>query len=404
MKLLRVLSFCVVSGTAGAVDLESYFDRLDNALTFALFQDSVHARISGTFDLEFYQFELPPPGLINSTDSALVNPRLTLFLDAQIGPQFYFFVQTRLDRGFDPSDEGAQIRLDEYALRLTPWEDGRLNVQIGTFATVVGNWIPRHLSWDNPFVNAPLVYENVTAVTDMNGNILPNNFEHDLHDEKYELLPVIWGPSYATGVSVSGRLDKFDYAVEMKNSALASRPESWHVTEIGFSNPTFNGRIGYRPSQAWNFGLSGSTGAYFRPEAEATLPPGRGIGDYRQMLIGQDASFSWHHLQIWAEFYEARFEVPRLGNADTFAYYLEAKYKITPQLSAAIRWNQQLFSDLGDFPGNRTWGQELVRVDTAISYRFTPHIQLKVQYGFQQQTSGEEDDNQLFAGQFTIRF
>jgi hypothetical protein len=41
-----------------------------------------------------------------------------------------------------------------------------------------------------------------------------------------------------------------------------------------------------------------------------------------------------HHLQLWAEFYEARFEV-RIGNADTFSYYLEAKYKITSQLFGA---------------------------------------------------------------------
>src|SRR5438132_378959 len=68
---------------------------------------------------------------------------------------------------------------------------------------------------------------------------------------KYEFNPVIWGPSYASGVSVSGRLGQFDYAVEMKNSPLASRPESWSVTEVGFDNPAFNARAGFRPNQAW---------------------------------------------------------------------------------------------------------------------------------------------------------
>ena len=46
--------------------------------------------------------------------------------------------------------------MDEYALRFTPWKDGRLNVQIGKAATVFGTWTGRHLSWENPFVNAPL--------------------------------------------------------------------------------------------------------------------------------------------------------------------------------------------------------------------------------------------------------
>ena len=42
------------------------------------------------------------------------------------------------------------------------------------------------------------------------------------------------------------------------------------------------------------------------------------------------------------------FQVPRVGDADTFAYYLEGKYKFTPQLFGALRWNQQLFATVPD--------------------------------------------------------
>ena len=89
-----------------------------------------------------------------------------------------------------------------------------------------------------------------------------------------------------------------------------------------------------------------SDGPYFRPEAAYSLPPGTDIGDYRESVLGQDISFAWHHLQLWAEFYEVRFEVPRVGDANTFVYYLEAKYKFTPQFFGAIRWNQQFFDDV----------------------------------------------------------
>jgi hypothetical protein len=216
---------------------------------------------------------------------------------------------------------------------------------------------------------------------------------------------VIWGPSYASGVSVSGRLGKFDYGAEVKNSSLSSRPESWSLTEIGFEHPTFNAHLGFRPNQMWNFGLSASDGAYFRPEAEQTLPGGRDIDDFRELVLGQDASFAWHHLQLWAEFYEARFQVPRAGDADTFAYYFEAKYKFTPQLFGALRWNQQLFGSVTDEAGrNIRWSQDLGRIDIAAGYRFTPHTQLKLQYSFQQETTGLRDDNHLVAAQFTVRF
>src|SRR5205814_556907 len=291
---------------------------LDSALTVAAFHNNLRARLSGTVDLEFYHFDQPAPGLIDSKIDNLFNPRLILFLDAQIGSHVYFFAQSRLDRGFDPTSHGAQIRLEEYALRITPWDD-RFTLQVGKFATVVGNWVPRHLSWENPFINAPLIYENITPVSDKDapGSVFDfvTRFEH----EKYEFSPVIWGPSYASGVSVSGRLGQFDYAAEMKNASLSARPESWSVTEMGFEPPTFSGRVGFHPDQSWNFGVSASEGAYLRREAESTLPRGRDIGDYREFVLGQDISYALHHLELWAEFYEARFAVPRVGDADTFA-------------------------------------------------------------------------------------
>ena len=405
MKFLRALSFFLLACTARAFEIDDFLDRLDNTLTIGAFENNLRARLSGTIDLEGYHFQQPAPGLIDSNIDNLFNARLTLFLDAQFGSQIYFFAQSRVDRGFDPSDHGAQVRLDEYALRFTPWDDGRFNLQMGKFATVVGTWVSRHLSWENPFVDAPLVYENVTAISDKAAPVSPRNFIGGFDNAKYEFNPVIWGPSYASGISVSGRLGRFDYAAEMKNSSLSSRPESWSVTAIGFDHPTFSGRVGFRPNQIWNFGLSASDGPYFRPEAEQTLPPGRDIGDYREFVLGQDVSFALHHLQLWAEFYEARFEVPRVGDADTFAYYLEAKYKFTPQLFGALRWNQQLFGNVSDGTGGQFhWGQDLGRIDVAAGYRFTSHTQLKLQYSFQQETTHPHDDNHLIAAQLTVRF
>jgi hypothetical protein len=203
---------------------------------------------------------------------------------------------------------------------------------------------------------------------------------------------------------VSGSIDKFDYAVEMKNSALASRPESWDGTEVNFGHPTFSTRVGFRPTEMWNFGVSASAGPYLLDEAEPTLPPGRGISDYREFVLGQDASFAWHHLQLWAEFYETRFQVPRIGNADSFAYYLEGKYKITPQLFGALRWNQHVFGTVRDGNERAQWGNDAWRVDAAIGYRFTNYLQGKIQYSFTHQDTSVQIGEQLIAAQLTIKF
>jgi hypothetical protein len=405
MKLRRaVLILALVASASAEVRGQDFLDRLDESLTFSGFDNHVRLRLSGTLDLEAYAFDGAAPGLIRTTSNALFNPRLTMFVDAQVGAPVYIFTQTRIDRGFDPGDEGANIRLDEYAVRVTPWEDGRFSLQVGQFATVVGSWVQRHLSWDNPFLNGPLVYENVTAVEDMRA---PDYFFLDIGtpDEKYEYQPVIWGPSYATGASVAGKIGRFDYAVEVKNAALSSRPESWPITRMDFDHPTVSGRIGFRPNEMWTFGFSASDGPYFRPEAMPTLPFGRDIGDYHERLLGQDISFAWHHWQVWAEFFEARFEIPRFSDGDTFAYYIEAKYKFTPQFFAAVRWNQQFFSDVTNSYGQTApWGRDLWRADISAGYRFTAHTQLKVQYSFQRDNYGLQDLTHMLAAQFTVRF
>ncbi len=403
MKSLRIISACILALAPIGLEAEDFMDRVDEALTFSAFHDNVRARFSGLMDLEGYFFQQPAPGLLETTGDSLFNPRLTLFLDAQLGSHFYLFVQSRLDRGFDPGDRGAQVRMDEYALRFSPWDDGRFNLQAGKFSTVVGNWKDRHLSWENPFITAPLPYENITAISDGEAPSSPRDFLG--RSAKYDANPLIWGPNYATGASLSGRSGKLDYAVEIKNASLSSRPESWNATKIGFEYPTYSGRVGFRPNTMWNLGISASTGPYFRPEAGPTLPTGQGIGDYREYVLGQDIGFAWHHWQLWAEVYEARFEVPRVGNADTVAYYLEAKYRFTPVLFGALRWNQQVFGTVQDGAGGRAaWDQDVWRIDTALGCRFTAHTQLKFQYSLRQETSGSRDFGHTIAAQFTLRF
>lgn len=384
---------------------DDWLDQVDEALTFSSSDGEIRARLSGMFDVEAYHFTTPAPGLIFTDDSALLNPRLSLFLDAQLGPHLYLFVQSRLDRGFDPSDAAADMRLDEYAVRWTPWNDGRFNLQVGKFGTVVGNWMPRHLSWDNPFINGPLVYENMTAIYDAEVPESAQAFLEGIVDAKYDYNPVIWGPSYAAGIAISGALASFDYAFEMKNAALSSRPETWNPSHLDFDHPTWSGRLGYRPNQAWNLGFSASQGAYFIDDAEDSLPKDKTMGDYKEIVLGQDISFAWHHWQLWAEVYEARFQVPYVGDADSLGYYVEAKYKFTPQCFGALRWNQQVFDTVTDSKGSAmTWGHDLWRIDAAIGYRFTAHTQLKLQYSLHREESTSTETGQLMAAQFTVRF
>jgi hypothetical protein len=416
MKIVAAIGFGLAVLIAAAFGADDFLDRVDDALTGSWWHDDVRARLSGALDLEGYHFSPPAPGLIRTDQRDLFNPRLSLFLDAQIGPHVYAFVVARADRGFDPGDDGTQVRLDEYAVRLTLGAAGRAGLQVGKFGTVVGNWMPRHNPWDNPFVTAPLPYENLTGVWDTaaarSGRMLlawagvwPRPTQGGELLNEYRSIPIIWGPSYASGAAAFGEVGKIDYAVEMKNAALSSRPEVWDVAQTQWQHPTFSGRLGYRPNVSWNLGLSASTGSYLQPPAAPTLAAGHSLDDYREIVLGQDIGFAWHHFQFWSEVYRVRFEIPRVGFADTTAYYLEAKAKFTAQFFGALRWNQQFFGTVRDSDGSLVpWGRDVWRIDLGLGYRFTPHMQFKVQYSWQHEDADLNAGRGMAAGQFTARF
>lgn len=412
--LIFLVALFVVAASIGQ-GAEALFDRVEEALTFSAPSGEVRFRLSGTLDVEAYDTQLIAPGVIDATREELWNPRLSVFLDAQFGPRAYLFVQARADRGFDPGHRPAQVRLDEYALRFTTGSKRPLAVQVGKFATIVGNWATRHSSWSNPFINAPLPYEYLTGIWDTDAidtsgllllwsHVQPGLRPAVTKVEKTLRIPIVWGPSYSTGGSVAGEVGVFNYAAEVKLGSLSSRPEAWQHAREQRHHPTTSLRLGYRPSPTWHFGLSASSGAYLREFADESLPGRTSRGDYRQHVLAADAAFAWRHWQLWSEVYFSRFEIPLVGDADTTAYYVEGKYKITPRVSAALRWGQQFFSTIPDRRGPVRWGHEVWQVEAAPAFRFTAHTQLKLQYTLKHGDSGQRSTTRAVAAQFTLRF
>jgi hypothetical protein len=408
-----VVLFLAILGAAAAAD--DAMDRVEEALAWNSADGRARGRLSGLVDLEQYSLPRPAPGVIESESRDLFNPRLSVFLDAQLGDEIYAFAQARLDRGFDPSTDRLRGRLDEYALRWRAVGDGLLDIQVGKFGTIVGNWVPRHDSWQNAFITAPLPYENLTGVWDnaparsgdqllVWSHVRPGLPANVVEEEKYWQLPIIWGPSYAAGVALAGSAGRFRYAAEVKNASLASRPDAWSPRESGLAHPTVSGRLRYVPSQEWEVGVSMSSGSFLRPVAGPQLDPSIGRSEYREHVIGADVAYAWHHFQFWAEVYAARFTMPRVGDAETTAYYLEAKYKITPAFSAAVRWGQQFFGTIESSTGPERWGHDTWRFDVAPTMRLTAHAQVKLQGSVFRSNELVPRTATMVAAQVTLRF
>jgi len=403
-------------GVAGVARADDWMDNLDEALRVSFFKGAVTAELSGLMDFEGYYIQQPALAFYKEGGNYLLNPRLTMNLDAQITPAIYAFVEARVDRGFDPSDRNLETRLDQYAISYKPSSEIPFQIEAGKFASVVGTYSERYDSWTNPFINAPLPYENLTGVYDRSVPISAAQFVTWRYetDDAYERIPIMWGPSYASGIALFGQLgDQVDLAAEVKNASISSRPGSWNLNSEGLDHPTWSGHADWRPSPTWRFGLSGSIGPYILPNPDfdgvsssmPVIPTGRTIYDYDQSTVAQDVTFEWHHWQLWAECFESRFDVPRVGNADTLAYYIEAKYKFAPQLFGALRWNEQLFSSIpiGDGQSD-VWGNDIWRIDAAITYRWTERVQTKLQYSFTDQNLPGAKQEHLVGGQLTVKY
>jgi hypothetical protein len=137
-------------------------------------------------------------------------------------------------------------------------------------------------------------------------------------------------------------------------------------------------------------------------EADASLGSGANIDDYQQTTVGLDAAYAHHRLQLWSELVYARFEVPRVGDVDVLSGYVEARYKFTPQVWLACRWNQSWFDDV---PGRHlSWDRDARRLDLALGYRHNEHLQAKLQYSIGDQAGDDTNGQRLVALQMNVWF
>ncbi len=409
MKISPILFCCVWSTISLSGQWAETLDNIGQRLYFSSTDGRYSAQLGGVVQIETYWQDQPGQHgwvFLRKGRDWLVSPRFTLTLDVHAGEYFYSFVKFRWDDGIHPGLAEAvptydRARFDEYFLRVKIWEE-KLHLQVGRFAPQLGNFLGRHDAFDNPLITYPLLYEQVTTVSDL--RVFPNRerFTRLHHSPDNPLLwnSVIWGPYYAQGAALFGAWKQWGYAFSYLNSAPSSRGVSWNND---YNHGTGIFRLTYALSAAWVFGFSAAKGAYFREDATtgpATFPPGRERHDYYQTLLGGDFRYEHRNLQIRGEIFANRFEVPNAGNADSISYYLEGKYKLNRHWFVAARWNHQIFLDL---QGQR-WDNDQERMEWGIGYKWNQYLQAKVQYSWLHQEAEFENGQNLLVFQIALKF
>jgi len=404
--MLRLLPIIFAAATLSATTLLEPLDYVSDNLFYETEDGFFAIQGGGSAEISGYYFNDQPIGFVfaKPQNHTQYSPRLTLEAQAFVGERLSGAIKFRWDDGIDPGYMDNQVRIDELFIDgvIVP---GHLDVRVGRFATIFGNYVPRQNAWDNPFISPPLPYDQATSVTDnsapANAVAFTNRRNANVNNKTW--VPIIWGPVYTQGVAAFASWESFDLALSGTNEAIASRPSEWD--DYNWDNPVFTGRLGWTPNAEWNVGLSGSLGAYLRPAAAPTLPLGTDVGDYDQIAVGLDASWSSRDWQVWAEFMFSQFDVPNVADpAQVYSFYVESKYKVTPQFYAALRYGMQFYNEIDTIFGSRNWDNDMLRVDVALGYKFDRHSLFKVQYQFQHQfTSFQDGENQL-AAEFVIKF
>ena len=397
MKYYLSLSFLALSSVLQAI--EAVDERLERAKDFLVYEtENGFLYLEGGAQLDWTGYYTDnnnsnPPGFFFPHDAKNYDwsPRLTLTLDAFLGQHLYGFAKFRLDDGVHPGvgkfyGQTRDSRMDEFFLR-ADFMEGALQVQAGQFVPIMGNFLNRQDNWDTGLISYPMLYEQVTSVSDQTVPVNSAAFaaRRNVSDfpNKVNWLPAYWAQLYTRGVTVFGNKDDWDYSLNYTNRAPSSRGITWEENDWG--DPSWMGSLGYRMNPSWRLGVTGTVGPYLQDVAAPALPLGREVGDYLQRNLGIDLSYKHRHWQIWAELVHTSFEVPNVrDDAEFWSYFIEARYDFRPQWWVSARWNHQIYEKVD----GRKWDNEHRRIDLGLGHRLGRNTQVKLQYSYQNEDSG----------------
>lgn len=386
-------------------------DQLGNQLVFSSPDGFLFTQASFQLDLWYYyrDDEGGPPGFffVSPEKNWELSPRLTARIDTFLGDALRIHAKIRWDDGVHPGvaffyDDHTEIRLDEAYLdyEINP----HLRLKADRYTPFMGNFLSRQNSWDMGTISYPLLYENVTSVSDIFPPSSAENFANrrNLPDNKLVWIPLMWAPLYPYGASLYGSYESWNYALNFNNSAPSSRGIVWN--DFDFDYPTWSGRLAYRWGPEFALGLNASKGPYLLPFEADRLPPRTSPNDYHQTFVGVDAQWSYRDWEVWAELYLNEYDIPNVADdAEFLSYYVEVRRQIAPKGWVAAHWNQEIYEKIQTSNGLVDWDNETIRLDLTMGHRFMRHAQFKVQYSYQRQEATFQNGRQFFVTEFTLR-
>ena len=307
-------------------------------------------------------------------DNSFHTLRSKIFLNSWLRDDIGIFVEIWHDDEAS-SRFGGKIRVEGAFIVFMNLLKKNLNLKIGKIAHPFGTYAQRTYSNINPLISSPLIYSYHTSAREW---LYPDNkvqIDNKRTMSENQGLPIIYDVCWDTGIALFSSFDRVEYIIAVTNSTISSP----------FANANKGkqivGRLGVRPTFGLKIGTSYAYGPYLSSaEGPFTLPVPVKTEDFKQFAVGFDLEYSRGYFMLYAEYvknkWDALIEEDRLENS---SWYIEAKYKLTPRLYFAFRYDQMIFNKISDGKGNRVaWDYDLIKYEGGFGYKITKEIILKL--------------------------
>jgi hypothetical protein len=335
-------------------------------------------------------------GYFNYTDysqNALRLARLNLDARLQAGEHVALLAEVRSDNLDAPRAYGLY-------LRLRPWTERSLDFQIGRIPPVFGSFPRRRYGTDNPLIGYPLSYQYLTIVRSDAAPVTADDLVRQRGDGwsvRYPIgsyehaagLPMVSAFRWDTGVQARIGYEPLSLSVAVTQGTLGS-PR----LEDDNDGKQLSARFAWKPTPAFELGLSGARGEYAARSLQRALPPGTGGGPFRQRALGADVELSHGYWLLRSEVLWTEWDVPVVAAPfvdsplRALAVFVEGRYKIVPRLYAAARVEHLDFGKVRGFRGESTWDAPVSRIEAGLGYAFERHVVGKLAYQYNWRDGG----------------
>jgi hypothetical protein len=295
------------------------------------------------------------------------------------------------------SDNGEMPEPYALYLRLRPWADRNLDLQIGRIPPTFGAFARRMYPADNLLIGYPLAYQYLTS---LRSDALPATEDELLRMRgrgwlsSFSIgnaapdngLPLVSAFRWDTGIQFHAANPYVDAAISVTTGTIA-RPL------VGDDNAgkQVAGRAAFHLGPSVTIGVSGARGPFVSSAATDQAGFAEGNGRFTQTAWGADVEYSRAYYLLRFETIVSDWQLPLLDDSlRAVSLSAEGRYKLRPGLYAAARVDRLDFSRLAGSAGIDEWDAPVTRLEVGGGYSLQRNLVLKLAFQHNRRDGGRE--------------